>query len=70
MTTITDHIVVKDMPGGHLFYCERCGLGAFILLPAPFDKWLAESKRFTRAHSHCRPADENGQQTLIPTHEA
>lgn len=53
-----DHIRIKNVPEGHLIYCTHCGDRAIITLPASWDKWRAESKRFQRAHRHCLPGGD------------
>lgn len=57
-----DHIIIKNTDVGHLFYCAHCRKGQFLALPMPLDRWLAESKRFMRAHRHCKPADETNEE--------
>ena len=53
-----DHILIKNVPEGHLIYCIHCGDHAIIALPAAWKKWRVECKRFQRAHRHCLPVGD------------
>lgn len=55
MTTNTDHLIVRNIDEGHLFVCAHCGAAEIVRLPIALADWLAQSRRFQKAHRHCQP---------------
>ena len=45
----------KRQDEGHLFVCDHCGAAQIVRLPIALSDWLTASRRFMKAHRHCRP---------------
>ena len=50
-----DHILIKNVPAGHLIYCIHCGQTETVALPMEWRKWSAVTRRFQKQHRHCPP---------------
>ena len=55
MTTKIDHLAIRNIDEGHLFVCDHCGAAQIVRLPIALSDWLTASRRFMKAHRHCRP---------------